>query len=60
MTLFELKKYALSGMLVRIYAEEKRIPHIINQKEKEYSIQQLEILKNEYNTLLEEIRNTEE
>ena len=60
MTELELKKYALVGMLVRIEAEEKRIPYIINSKEREYFTAENEVLKSEYNSLLDEVMNTEE
>jgi hypothetical protein len=60
MTELELKKYALVGMLVRIEAEEKRIPRIIDSKEREYFTAENEVLKSEYNSLLDEVMNTEE
>ena len=56
MTDRELKKYALTGLLVRIDAEEKRIPKVKDQRQKEHIEKQVKIMKNQYNELLEELR----
>jgi hypothetical protein len=56
MTDRELKRYAITGMLVRIEAEEKRIPFIKDEKLKANSKRLLEELKNDYNNLLDELR----
>ena len=56
MTDRQLKHYALAGMLIRIEAEEKRIPFIKDEKLKANSKRLLEELKNDYNNLLDELR----
>lgn len=56
MTDRQLKNYALAGMLIRIEAEEKRIPFIKNEKLKANAKRQFEELKNDYNNLLDELR----
>ena len=57
MTDRELKRYAITGMLVRIEAEEKRYNFVKDEKQKELLKIQIEKMKNDYNFLLEELRN---
>jgi hypothetical protein len=56
MTERELKKYALTGLLVRIDAEEKRLPKVNDKRQKEHIAKTIFIMKKQYNELLEELR----
>lgn len=56
MTDRELKKYALTGLLVRIDAEEKRLPKVKDQRQKEHIEKNIYTMKKQYNELLEELR----
>lgn len=57
MTDRQLKKYALTGMLIRLEAEEKRLPFIKDEKMKEHTKREIEQIKKDYNNLVEELRN---
>lgn len=57
MTERELKQYALIGLLVRIKAEQDRLDKPIDNRTKEQIKYKIETMKNDYNSLLDELRN---
>lgn len=57
MTERELKQYALIGLLVRIKAEQDRLDKPIDNRTKEHIKDKIETMKNDYNSLLDELRN---
>jgi hypothetical protein len=52
----ELQRYALTGLLVRISAEEKRLPIIKDPQDKKRVETNIATMKRQYNELLEDLR----
>lgn len=52
----ELLKYALTGLLIRIDAEEKKLQKATDQQRKDQLQTRIDTLKSQYNELLEELR----
>lgn len=53
----ELQRYALTGLLVRISAEEKRLPIIIKDPQDKKRVEtNIATMKRQYNELLEDLR----
>lgn len=54
---FDLKKYALVGLLVRIKAEKEKLKKPTDETQKKTIEQRIVKLEKEYSLLLEEIQN---
>lgn len=52
----ELLKYALTGLLIRIDAEKKRLQKATDQQRKNQLQTRIDTMKSQYNELLEELR----
>lgn len=52
----ELLKYALTGLLIRIDAKEKRLQKATDQQRKNQLQTRIDTMKSQYNELLEELR----
>lgn len=57
MTDRELKLYAISGLLVTIGAEESNLKQATTESQKQHIKNRIEILKNHYTKLLNELQN---
>lgn len=52
----ELLKYALTGLLIRIDAEEKKLQKATDQQRKDQLQTRIDTMKSQYNELLEKLR----
>ena len=52
----ELLKYALTGLLIRIDAEEKKLQKATDQQRKDQLQTRIDTMKSQYNDLLEKLR----